>query len=126
MRLIEEILKEYYQSWNDGFKTKDDSKIRSFMSSSFTGYWAFSDIEKPEVYDYHYDIINVLNQYDGNTIKEFNVISKIERKEGKNFLIIGTETSKITGAIHSAKCMYVWRLENDKWKLVREYIEMEN
>ncbi|WP_042143369.1 hypothetical protein [Paucisalibacillus sp. EB02] len=126
MRSLEEVIGEYYNSWNNGFRLKQDDGVRSFMSRSFTGYWAFSGIEKPEEYDYNYDIISVLEQYDESTHKEFEIISTTTRKGGKNYLIFGTETSTIQGQLHRAKCMYIWEIENGEWKLVREYIEMEN
>ncbi|WP_096271873.1 DUF4440 domain-containing protein [Paucisalibacillus globulus] len=126
MKNIEEVLTEYYNSWTDGFKTKTDVEIKYFMSKKFTGYWAFSGIEKPEEYDYDYDIVSVLEQYDEFTHKEFEVLSTTIRKNGKNYLIFGTESSTIQGQTHRAKCLYTWELESGEWKLVREYIEMES
>ena len=126
MNNFEIVLTDYYNAWNEGFRTKDATRIREFMSKSFTGYWAFSGIATPEVYDYHYDIVSVLNQYDESTYKEFDVISTTRRKNGENYLVFGTETSMISGNPHHAKCMYVWGMENGDWKLIREYIEMEN
>ncbi|WP_245604685.1 DUF4440 domain-containing protein [Paucisalibacillus globulus] len=126
MNNFETVLTNYYQAWNEGFQTKDATRFREFMSKSFTGYWAFSGIEKPEVYDYHYDIVSVLNQYDESTYKEFDVVSSTERKNGENYLVFGTETSMISGQSHQAKCMYVWGMENGDWKLIREYTEMGN
>ncbi|GIO26600.1 DUF4440 domain-containing protein [Ornithinibacillus bavariensis] len=125
MKDFESTLQNYYSSWNEGFKTKDDTHIRNFMSERFVGYWAFSGIEKPEEYFFDYDIVSVLNQYKEDTKKEFNVITKTERKNGENCLVFGTETSLIEGKPHQAKVMYVWGLENEEWKLQREYIEME-
>jgi hypothetical protein len=124
MKDFDSTLLAYYTSWNEGFKTKEDTKIRSFMSKSFVGYWAFSGIEKPEEYFFDYDIVSVLNQYNADTKKDFEVLSKTERKNGENYLVFGTETSIIEGKPHQAKVMYVWGLENEEWKLQREYIEM--
>ncbi|MEN2766982.1 DUF4440 domain-containing protein [Ornithinibacillus xuwenensis] len=122
---IKDALSDYYNSWNEGFKTKNDSKIKKFMATSFVGYWAYSTIEKPEEYDYHYDIVSVLNQYPESTQKEFDLISITERGNGDNYLVYGTETSLINGQPHLAKCLYVWAVENGDWKLLREYIEIE-
>ncbi|WP_029191092.1 hypothetical protein [Ornithinibacillus scapharcae] len=126
MKNFEEVLGDYYKAWNQGFKTKDPTNIKEFMSKDFTGYWAFSGIAKPEIYDYHYDITTVLNQYDENTNKDYEIISTTKRNSEENYLIFGTETSMISGQPHYAKIMYVWAIENGKWKLIREYIEMEN
>lgn len=126
MKNFEEVLRDYYLAWNVGFKTKDPTKILTFMSKDFTGYWAFSGITKPEIYDYHYDITSVLNQYNEKTYKEFEIISTTLRNNEVNYLVFGTETSMISGQPHHAKCMYVWAVENGEWKLIREYIEMES
>lgn len=126
MKDFEAVLSDYYSAWNEGFKSKDSNRIKEFMSKDFTGYWAFSGITKPEVYDYHYDISSVLDQYDENTYKEYEILSITKRNNEENYLIFGTETSTISGQPHHAKCMYVCAIENGDWKLIREYIEMES
>ena len=34
-------------------------------------------------------------------------------------------TERRNGEPYSAQCMFVWRKENNEWKLLREYIELE-
>jgi hypothetical protein len=125
MKTLEKTITDYYTSWNEGFTTKDDQQIRSYMAESFVGIFGYSSIESPEKYDYHYDIVSVLNQYQEDTRKEFDIKLTTERKNGENYIITGTETSYINGEPHLAQCMYVWGLEGTEWKLLREYIEIE-
>lgn len=41
------------------------------MSTKFVGYWAHSNLDKPDEYGYNYDIDNALRQY-GNAEKVLN------------------------------------------------------
>ncbi|KQL34876.1 nuclear transport factor 2 family protein [Psychrobacillus sp. FJAT-21963] len=124
MEVIQKVIEEYFKSWNDGFKSKDGDGIRLFMSENFVGYWAHSNLDQPDRYDYNYDLNSVLEQY-GNAEKSFVPVSVTERKNGEEFLIMGRETNRIDGKPYSAQCMFVWRKEKDNWKLLREYIELE-
>ncbi|MGN7479269.1 DUF4440 domain-containing protein [Solibacillus silvestris] len=124
MNDIKEILNNYFNAWNAGFISKNGDGIRNYMSESFVGYWAHSNIDKPETYYYDYDLDGVLKQ-EGNAEKSFEAFSITERKTGKEFLVSGKETSLINGKPHAAQCMFVWRKENSEWKLLREYIELE-
>ncbi|MGM0844930.1 MAG: DUF4440 domain-containing protein [Bacillota bacterium] len=121
---IKKILNEYFQAWNKGFTSKNGDEIRNYMSKSFVGYWANSNIEKPDPYYYEYDLNSVLKQMD-DAEKSFNDVSIIERKNGDEFLISGRETNLINGEPYTAQCMFVWRKEENEWKLLREYIELE-
>ncbi|KIL35038.1 hypothetical protein SD71_15350 [Cohnella kolymensis] len=121
---IQEVLEGYFKCWNEAFISKNGDEIRNFMSKNFVGYWAHSNIDKPEQYDYNYDINNVLKQYD-DAEKSFEPVSITKRKDGEDFLVVGTETNKINNIPHTAKCMFVWRRESGEWKLLREYIELE-
>ncbi|WP_249366703.1 MULTISPECIES: DUF4440 domain-containing protein [Neobacillus] len=94
------------------------------MSKSFVGYWAHSNIDKPEPYYYDYDLNSVLRQMD-NAEKSFEVVSITERKNGEEYLILGRETNLINSKPFTAQCMFVWRNEDNEWKLLREYIELE-
>ncbi|MFS0673433.1 DUF4440 domain-containing protein [Ornithinibacillus sp. 179-J 7C1 HS] len=125
MRTFEHTLSNYYDSWNEGFVTKDASKIRSYMSEKFVGIFGYSSIEVPEEYHYNYDIKSILKQYNEKTRKEFEIITSMERKNGENYVVLGLETSFIDGNPHRAQCMYVWGLEEGEWKLLREFIEIE-
>lgn len=125
MMSLENTITNYYNSWNEGFSSKDDAKIRSYMSERFVGIFGYSSIEKPEEYHYSYDIKAVLNQYNDQTRKEFEIISTMERRNGENYVIVGLETSYIDGTPHRAQCMYIWERENKEWKLLREFIEIE-
>jgi ketosteroid isomerase-like protein len=115
---------ECFRAWDSAFITKDPSEIKSFMSVKFVGYWAHSGLESPEQYDFHYDLLSVLKQYQDAT-KKFVIESISSRKNGQEYIVMGSETAVISGAEYSAKCMLIWREENDEWKLVREYIELE-
>jgi len=122
--MIKEILNDYFNAWNEGFTSKNGDRIRAYMSKSFVGYWAHSNIDKPDPYYYNYDLNTVLRQMD-NAEKSFEVFSIIERKNGEEYLILGRETNLIKGEPFTAQCMFVWRNEDNKWKLLREYIELE-
>ena len=124
MNLIEEILNSYFKAWNDGFVSKNSEGIRDYMSTSFVGYWAHSNIEKPDAYYYDYDLDNVLRQME-NAEKSFETVSVTKRKNGNEFLVLGRETNLINGVPYYAQCMFVWRKESKGWKLLREYIELE-
>lgn len=121
---FDRVLEEYFKCWNTAFVSKNGEEIRHYMSKNFVGYWAHSNLDQPEQYDYSYDINGVLKQYD-DAEKSFEPASISSRKEGEEFLVIGTETNLINGIPHLAKCMFVWRKENNDWRLLREYIELE-
>ncbi|MCM3744302.1 nuclear transport factor 2 family protein [Sporosarcina luteola] len=121
---IQEILSDYFKSWNEGFISKNGDRIRSYMSEKFVGYWAHSNIDKPDMYYHTYDLNNVLKKMD-NAEKSFEVVSLTERKNGEEYLILGRETNLINGEAYTAQCMFVWRKEDNEWKLLREYIELE-
>ncbi|RFB11410.1 nuclear transport factor 2 family protein [Bacillus sp. HNG] len=124
MNTIEEVLNDYFIAWNKGFICKNGDGIRDCMSKSFIGYWAHSNIDNPEPYYYDYDLDSVLRQMD-NAEKSFEIASITERKNGEEYLILGRETNTINGEPYSAQCMFVWRKEDNAWKLLREYIELE-
>lgn len=124
MNTFQEALANYFDAWNEAFKTKDENLIRSFMSKSFKGYWAHGDLLEPDQYDYHYDLKEVINQYNGDTIKSFEPLSLTERKNGEQILVLGTEKAIINGIAHHANCMFIWQKESKEWKLLREYIEL--
>lgn len=44
---IEKLMEDYFNSWNEGFISKNSEGIRSFMSGDFTGYWGHSGLTKP-------------------------------------------------------------------------------
>lgn len=111
-------------TWNEGFISKSRDSIRSYMSKKFVGYWAHSNLDKPDVYYYTYDLNNVLKQMD-KAEKSFEIVSITTRKNGFEFLVIGRETNLINGEPFTAQCMFVWRKEGNEWKLLREYIELE-
>ncbi len=121
---IQGVINDYFKSWNEGFISKNGDSIRSYMSKKFVGYWAHSNIDKPDVYYYTYDLNNVLKQMD-NAEKSFEIVSITNRKNGFEFLVIGRETNLINGEPFTAQCMFVWRKEGNEWKLLREYIELE-
>ncbi|MGM0835382.1 MAG: DUF4440 domain-containing protein [Bacillota bacterium] len=124
MMSIEEVVDNYFRAWDKAFITKDSSEIKSFMSEKFVGYWAHSGLDKPEQYDYHFDLVSLLNQYKDAT-KNFVIGSISSRKKGQEYIVMGSEAAVISGAEYPAKCMFIWREENDEWKLIREYIELE-
>ncbi|NHM32071.1 nuclear transport factor 2 family protein [Neobacillus terrae] len=124
MNFIKEVLNNYFKAWNDGFVTKNGEGIRNYMSESFVGYWAHSNLDKPDTYHYDYDLNSVLRQMD-NAEKSFEGVSITERKNGNEILVLGRETNVINGAPYTAQCMFVWRKEGNEWKLLREYIELE-
>ncbi|MCA1319360.1 nuclear transport factor 2 family protein [Bacillus tianshenii] len=121
---IKDVVEEYFSAWDRAFITKDPSEIKSFMSEKFVGYWAHSGLDRPQEYDYHYDLVSVLNQYQDAT-KNFKVESISPRKNGQEYIVMGCETAVISGAEYPAKCIFIWREENHEWKLIREYIELE-
>lgn len=124
MENIQHILNDYFKCWNEGFISKNGDKIRSYMSVKFVGYWAHSNVDKPDVYYYNYDLNNVLKQMD-NAEKSFEAVSITTRKNGFEFLVLGRETNLINGEPFTAQCMFVWTKEGNEWKLLREYIELE-
>lgn len=124
MENIQDVLSDYFKSWNEGFTSKNGDQIRSYMSKKFVGYWAHSTIDNPDVYYYNYDLNNVLKQMD-NAEKSFETVSITSRKNGSEFLVLGRETNLINGEPFTAQCMFVWRKEVNEWKLLREYIELE-
>lgn len=124
MEHIYEVLKDYFKCWNEAFVSKDGEKLKNYMSKNFRGYWAHSNLEQPDQYDYTYDINGVLQQYN-HAEKSFKPASISMRKAGEEFVVIGTETALIDGKAYPASCMFVWRKEGDSWKLLREYIELE-
>lgn len=121
---IQEVLNAYFKSWNESFISKNGDGIRSFMSKNFVGYWAHSNIDKPDPYYYNYDLNNVLKQMD-NAEKSFKIISTTERKKGDEVIVLGREINVIGGEPYAAQCMFIWRKEENQWKLLREYIELE-
>ncbi|WP_433748051.1 nuclear transport factor 2 family protein [Falsibacillus pallidus] len=124
MTSIQAVLDAYFESWNDGFISKNADGIKSFMSKKFVGYWAHSNIDQPEFYTYDYDINGVLNHVK-NAKKSFTAHSITERKNGGQIIVTGRETSLISGETFAAQCMFIWEKEEDQWKLLREYIELE-
>ncbi|TKC19217.1 nuclear transport factor 2 family protein [Robertmurraya kyonggiensis] len=124
MKDIKDVLVDYMQAWNDGFVSKDGDMIREFMSKNFIGYWCHGNLNKPDEYDYHYDVNGVLQQYE-NAEKSFEPYSITERKNGEEYLILGREINRINGEPFPAQCMFIWRKEQENWKLLREYIELE-
>jgi hypothetical protein len=124
MEHIEKVINDYFRAWNEAFINKNGDAIRSFMSKEFTGYWAHSDIDRPDPYYYHYDLNAVLKQMD-DAKKSFEVMSITERKNGEEVIVLGRETNVIKGTPYAAQCMFVWRKETSGWKLLREYIELE-
>lgn len=124
MMYIKDVVENYFRAWDKAFITKDPSEIKRFMSEQFVGYWAHSGLDRPEQYDYQYDIVSVLKQYEDAT-KNFEIESISSRKNGQEYIVIGIETAVISGAEYPAKCMFIWRAENQEWKLIREYIELE-
>ncbi|WP_099353713.1 nuclear transport factor 2 family protein [Fredinandcohnia onubensis] len=121
---IKEILHSYFKAWNEGFISKNGDQIREYMSKSFVGYWAHSNIDQPDPYYYDYDLERSLRQMD-HAEKNFNVFSITPRKNGNEYLVSGRETNVINGEPYTAQCMFVWRKEGNEWKLLREYIELE-
>lgn len=124
MDIIQGLLNSYFTAWNEGFISKNGDGIRNYMSENFVGYWAHSNIDKPDPYYYNYDLDSVLKQMD-NAEKSFKAVSITERKNGNEFLVLGQETNLINGEPYRAQCMFVWRKEENEWKLLREYIELE-
>lgn len=106
MDLIKELLNSYFKAWNDGFISKNSDKIRDYMSKSFVGYWAHSNIEQPAPYYYDYDLNSVLRQMD-NAEKSFEIVSITKCKNGDEYLVLGRETNLINGAPYYAQyvCM---------------------
>lgn len=119
------VLDGYFKAWNDGFVSKNADAIRDYMSKAFSGFWANANLDSPEQYDYSYDLEGVLSQYNGDVEKSFEPITIVKRNNGQEYLVLGRETNMINGKPHPAQCMFVWRLEESEWKLVREYIELE-
>lgn len=124
MDKIKDVLAAYFNAWNVGFASKNEDEIRSFMSEKFMGYWSHANLDEPMQYDYHYDLNSVLEQY-VDAEKSFESISIQERNNGEEIVVFGRETNKINGQSHHAQCMLVWRKEEGRWKLLREYIELE-
>lgn len=104
MDSIQEVLNGYFKSWNDAFISKNGDGIRNYMSQHFVGFWAHSNLNKPDHYDYNYDIESALKQYD-NAQKSFEPISITERKDGEEFLVLGTEMNVINDVPFPAKCI---------------------
>lgn len=124
MHAIESTIKSYYYSWNLGFKTKDDSEIRSYLSSDFVGYWSQSGMSEPFSYDNKLDLASSLKEM-GNGKKSYKHFYISERNNGKEVITIGIESNIIDNKEHKAQSMLVWRKESGEWKLLREYIELE-
>ena len=118
------ILDTYFKSWNEGFISKNGGAIRQHMSEQFIGYWAHSNLEIPEVYHYDYDLDSVLASEEGAQ-KNFTATAVAERKDGSELIITGREQNIIKGQFFYAQCMFIWRKEDSRWKLLREYIELE-
>jgi hypothetical protein len=124
MNHFNEVLNNYFHTWNQGFATKNETPIKEMMSSDFKGYWSHSGMNEALIYDYHYDIKEVLMNYD-DAQKSFETLSVTERQDGEQIIVTGQETSIINNVPHKARCMFIWKRENDNWKLLREYIELE-
>ncbi|MCA1053996.1 nuclear transport factor 2 family protein [Rossellomorea aquimaris] len=124
MEQFQKRLNDYFSAWNEGLITKKVEGIKSFMSKSFVGYWAHSGIDRPDPYDYEYDLESVLKSMN-HAEKSFEAFSIKERLEGKEALVLGRETNMINGEPYTAQCMFVWKKESGQWMLVREYIELE-
>jgi ketosteroid isomerase-like protein len=124
VKAIQKVLTDYFKAWNEGFRSKEGDHIRRFMSKDFVGYWAHSGVTQPDPYFYNYDLNSVLKQMD-HAEKTFEVRSLTERNEGREVIVVGKETNTINGKPFTAQCMFVWRNEDDEWKLLREYIELE-
>ncbi|MDP5274257.1 nuclear transport factor 2 family protein [Chengkuizengella axinellae] len=124
MEEIKEIIDDYFRTWNDAFVSQSEEGIRAYMSKSFIGHWAHSDLDIPMQYRYDYNIQNVLEQY-GNAKKSFEPSAITERKDGKQLIVVGRETNMINEKPYRAQCMLIWQKEDNEWKLLREYIELE-
>jgi len=121
---IQDALRDYFDAWNDAFQSKNDDRVRRCLSEEFKGYWGRSGLTAPETYDRTLDIQSVLSQY-RQAQKSFEPISIVERGDGAEVVVFGTETNDIEGSRSRAKSMMVWRKEHREWKLLREYIELE-
>lgn len=124
MEKLQVVLDAYFKAWNDGFESKNGDEIRSLMSRNFIGYWCHAKLDKPEEYDYTYDLNGVLAQY-GTAEKHFEVLSITERNDGNEVIVFGRERNIVDGVTHPAQVMFIWRKEESKWRLIREYIELE-
>lgn len=127
MRILEKLKKQldaYFQGWNEGCKKQDGEIIRSFLSNDFVGYWAHSSILEPTPYFYSYDLQAVVEQMVGAK-KTFTIYSMVPRKNETEWIVVGQEICQIQGQEHPAQCMLIWRNEQNEWKLLREYIELE-
>lgn len=124
MEQLQNFLDTYFEAWNRAFHTKNGDEIRSLMSKDFIGYWAHSGLVKPDQYDYSYDLDGVVSQYE-EAHKSFDIESYSTRKNGEEYVVLGTEKNVVNGEPHPAKCMFIIRKEQDGWKLLREYIELE-
>ncbi|MFC0522895.1 DUF4440 domain-containing protein [Pontibacillus salicampi] len=125
MKDIQTTLNDYFNAWNQALQTKDGEFIRQYMSRSFVGYWAYSEVREPDPYYYDYDLHLVLKQMN-DAEKSFHPLSIVERKGGQEAIVVGRETNVIKGEPFSAHCMFIWGREDEGWKLQREYIELES
>lgn len=121
---IEKLLEDYFNSWNEGFISKNGDGIRCFMSKDFIGYWGHSGLEKPQEYGYDYELDSVLVN-EGNAHKSFELLSVTERRNKTEIIVFGREINTVNGQVFPAQCLFIWRKEETGWKLLREYIELE-
>ncbi|PKR76989.1 DUF4440 domain-containing protein [Halalkalibacillus sediminis] len=117
-------MEQYFQAWNTSLISKNGDGIRNFMSRDFVGYWAHSKTKQPDPYFFDYDLEAVLKQMD-DAEKSFETTSVAKRDGDQQMTILGRETNMIAGKPYRAQCMFVWKNEHGKWKLLREYIELE-
>ncbi|WLD94722.1 DUF4440 domain-containing protein [Alkalihalobacillus sp. AL-G] len=124
MNGIDSVLDSYFDAWNRAFQSKNDTEIRAFLSKEFKGHFGRSEMTEAYTYDADYEIVPILNMYT-TAEKSFEVLSSAKRNSDREIVVIGNEQNLIDGELSKAKSMMIWRNENNEWKLLREYIELE-
>lgn len=114
----------YFSKWNEGFKTFESGPIKSFYHDDFVGFWGNSKLSIPDQYGRDYDVEAVLKGMPG-AVKTFNILHHAQRAENE-VVVTGVLSAAYEGRIYPSQCLYVLRFCEDRWKIMREYIEIES
>lgn len=118
---------KYVEAWNHGWATGEAYRIAAFISPSYFGTFCAPGMEQPETLDYAAVVQGI-----GQAL--LDIPAGRQRCEGlqvnwhgDNEVIVTYRkvvANPHTNAEATAMQLEVWRLENDHWRLLREYVEV--
>lgn len=121
---VERSLEAYLIAWNRFMDEGRDEDVRAFFLNSFRGFWSAAGMDHPETYGRDYDMESVRDRLKGSKFR-IEQPRILMRKGGSEAVLSGVEYVTHGANVHAAHVMMVWRKEEGKWKLLREYVETQ-